>query len=108
MPGVLLQTGLGHILAAPLLLLHIARIGHRLGRVHPDATHSVIRWQVAWRDSGPGLLRRQVRARGLFGRVYCIGAVHVVISPAGGLGSVETGLGVIRQTCTRAPRSAKG
>ena len=64
MPRVLLQTGLGHVLTASLLL-YVARVGHR---IDPDAGgHPVALWHVLRRHPGPRLLRWEVRVGGLFG-----------------------------------------
>jgi len=85
-PGVLLR----HVLAVSLLLLHVARVGHRLRRINPNATHPIVLCDVRG-DSTPCLLRWEVRVRGFFGRLDRV-VIHAIFVSASRLRGVQAGL----------------
>lgn len=86
MPGVLLR----HVLAVSLLLLHVARVGHRLRRINPDTAHPIVLWHMRG-DAGPCLLRWEVRVGGFFGRLDRV-VIHAVLVSAGRLRRVQASL----------------
>lgn len=86
---MLLKAGLRHVLATPLRL-HVA-IGQRLLGIHPNVRH--VAWRhVALRNAGSALLRGQMGACGLLGRVNSIAVVYTVVAGRG-LRGVQAGLG---------------